>query len=83
MTVFRCVSSKSKVCEVVPFISAASMMSSRSPRPSTVASRGPENSASAASARSTVSWREAPTAQPTQLRNDRAASCRTFCGTSE
>src|SRR5688572_6407485 len=82
MTVLRCVSSKSNVCEVAPFIRAASITSSLSPRPSTVASRGPENSLSAASARSTVSWREAPTAQPTQFRNERAASCRTFCGTS-
>ena len=34
--------------------------------------RAPENGASAAIATSTVSWREPPTAQPTQLRSVRA-----------
>src|SRR5258708_4291069 len=37
MIVFRWVSSKSKVCEVMPLISAALAMSTRSPRPSSVA----------------------------------------------
>ena len=37
MMVFRCVSSKSKVCELMPFSSAALAMSTRSLRPSTLA----------------------------------------------
>ena len=44
--------------------------------------RGPENGASAASARFTVSWRDAPTAQPTQFSNARLASCMTAGGMS-
>ena len=37
MMVFRCVSSKSKVCELMPLMSAALAMSTRSLRPSNVA----------------------------------------------
>ena len=48
-------------------------MSSRSRRPSTVACGGPANGASAASARSTVSSRQPPSAQPSQFSSARFA----------
>ena len=77
MTVLRCVSSKSKTCELMPFISAACSTSSRSRRPSTEACGGPEKGASAPIAASSVSWRDPPTAQPIQLSSVRCASFRT------
>jgi hypothetical protein len=43
---------------------------------------GPENEASAAMAMSSVSWREPPIAQPSQLQKVRTASCRTAAGGS-
>jgi hypothetical protein len=74
MMVFRCVSSKSKVCELMPLSSAALAMSTLSPRPSTVACGAGCSICTAASAASTASCRAAPTAQPSQLRKVRCAS---------
>ena len=64
MTVFRCVSSKSKTCELMPFISAACSMSIRSRRPSTLACGGPENGAARGSRYRPSRAATPPTAQP-------------------
>jgi hypothetical protein len=77
MMVFRWVSSKSKVCELMPLSSAAPAMSTRSSRPSTVACGAGSSMRMPASAACTASCRAAPTAQPTQFRNVRCASCST------
>ena len=58
------------------------MASSRSDRPSTVASGRPENSASAAMARSVVTCRAPPRQHPTQLNTERTASYRAAFGMS-
>ena len=78
----RWVSSKSSRFELVPLMHAALRASKRSPRPSSVACGGPEKSRSVAIITSTVSSRQPPIAQPSQLRIARAASCRTSSGTS-
>ena len=67
MMVFRCVSSKSKVCEVMPLTSAALAMSTFSARPSTVACADGSSSCTAVRAASAASWWAAPMAQPSQL----------------
>jgi len=74
ITVFRCVSSKSKVCEVIPFTSAALAMSTLSARPRMLDCGAGCSRRTAPSAASAEAWRAAPTAQPTQLRNVRCAS---------
>ena len=74
MMVFKCVSSKSKVCEVMPFTNAALAMSTLSPRPSTLAWGAGSSMRTAPRAASADSCRAAPTAQPTQLRKVRCAS---------
>ena len=71
ITVFRCVSSKSKVCDVMPFTSAAPAMSSFSARPSTLDCAEGSSIRIAAIAASADSCRAAPMAQPTQLRKVR------------
>ena len=82
MTVLRCVSSKSKTCELMPFISDACSTSIRWRRPRIEACGGPENGASAPIAASSVSCRDPPTAQPIQLSSVRCASFRTGAGMS-
>jgi hypothetical protein len=67
MMVLRWVSSKSKVCEVMPFTRAALAMSTFSCRPSTVACGAGWSTCTAASAASAASWCAAPMAQPSQL----------------
>ena len=74
MMVLRCVSSKSKVCELMPLISAALAMSTRSRAAQHVACGAGCSICTAASAASAASWCAAPTAQPTQLRKVRWAS---------
>ena len=74
MMVLRWVSSKSKVCEVMPLTSAALAMSTFSLRPATVACGAGCNSAMAARVASAASCLAAPTAQPSQLRKVRCAS---------
>ena len=74
MIVLRWVSSKSKVCDEIPFTSAALAMSTFSARPSTEACGAGCNMAMAPSAATTLSCFAAPTAQPAQLRNVRWAS---------
>ena len=80
MIVLRWVSSKSKVCDAMPLTSAALAMSTRSLRPSTVACGDGASSCTAASAASTVGWRAAPIAQPSQFMNVRWASRSTAAG---
>src|SRR5438477_11208495 len=58
-------------------------MSTRSRRPSTVACVAPANGPSAAIAFSTVGWREAPIAHPSQLSIARLASWRTRSGRAQ
>ena len=77
MIVFRWVSSKSKVCEVMPLTSAALAMSTCSARPSTLACGAGSSIRTAASAASAASCRAAPMAQPSQLKKVRCASCST------
>lgn len=67
MMVLRCVSSKSKVCEVMPLTSAALAMSTLSARPGTLACGAGSSMRTAAIAASAASWRAAPIAQPSQL----------------
>jgi hypothetical protein len=67
MMVFKCVSSKSKVCELMPLSKAALAMSTRSLRPNTAAWAEGANSFTAPNAASMVSWVLGPTAQPAQL----------------
>jgi hypothetical protein len=55
MMVLRCVSSKSKVCELMPLTSAALAMSTRSGRPSTAACAAGCSTFTAASAAATDS----------------------------
>src|SRR6218665_4065367 len=74
MMVFRWVSSKSKVCDVMPLSSAALAMSSRSERPSTAACGAGSSICRAASAASAAGGRAAPMAQPSQLYKVRTAS---------
>jgi hypothetical protein len=77
MIVFRCVSSKSNVCDVMPFTSAALAMSTLSARPSTVDWAEGCSIRIAPRVASADSCLAAPTAQPTQLRKVRWASCST------
>ena len=58
----------------MPFSIAALPMSTRSPRPRIVACAAGASSRTAASAASTVAWRDAPIAQPTQFSSVRSAS---------
>ena len=80
MIVFRCVSSKSNVCDEMPFSSAALAMSTRSRRPSIVACGDGASSCVAASAAASVGWCAAPIAQPSQFMNVRCASRSTAAG---
>src|SRR5262245_35701562 len=66
----------------MPLIKAVLRMSRRSFLPRILAWAGPENGANAASATSTVSWRDPPSVQPTQFSSVRAASLRTDEGRS-
>jgi hypothetical protein len=74
MMVFRCVSSKSKVCELMPLSSAALAMSTFSLRPSSEACGAGDSSEIAARAACMVSCCAGPMAQPTQLAKVRCAS---------
>ena len=74
MMVLRCVSSKSKVCELMPLSKAALAMSTLSRRPSTLAWGAGCSRRTAASAACTDSCSAAPTAQPSQLRKVRCAA---------
>ena len=78
----RSVSSKSKMCELMPFISDALSTSRRSLRPSTDACAGPLKGFRARIAISTVSCRLPPTAHPVQFKTVRKASRRIAAGTS-
>src|SRR3954470_18614932 len=80
MIVFRCVSSKSSTCELMPLIKAACSTSKRSDRPKSPAWGGPENGLNAATAWSGAPCREPPTATPTQFKSVRAASFLTLGG---
>ncbi len=64
----------------MPLTSAAFIASRRSWRPNRLACAGPENGARAATAIVGASWREPPTALPTQLSSVRVASLRTGAG---
>ena len=77
MMVFRWVSSKSKVCELMPLSKAALAMSTRSLLPKTAACAEGANSFTAPNAASTVSWVLGPTAQPAQLAKVRWACAST------
>jgi hypothetical protein len=74
MIVFKCVSSKSNVCDEMPFSSAALAMSTRSDRPRIVACGDGASSLTAASAAVSVGCRAAPIAQPSQFMSVRCAS---------
>ena len=74
MMVLRWVSSKSKVCEVMPLIKAALAMSTRSLRPAMLACGAGCNILTAAKAARAAAWSLAPIAQPNQFKKVRCAS---------